>query len=402
MADFLTGEIPGTEGSVKESCDDFFVEEIPLYLPCGQGEHLYLTIEKRGITTFDLLRKLSKTLNLKERDLGYAGLKDAQAVTRQTVSLPGVRPEQVAKLDIEGVTVLDARLHKNKLRPGHLAGNRFRILIREVKKDRTKCAEEILSILERRGVPNFFGQQRYGAMGNSHLVGRAIVRSDYIGAITEVIGDPEAIRNERWREGALSFREGDLSKALEAFPPRFRNERSLIRLLQQGKSPCDALFSLPRPLLRLYLSAYQSSLFDRIVMARLQSIDHLLPGDLAYKHVNGASFLVDSPEDEVKRLTLFEISPSGPLFGRKSLLAEGAQGATERSLLAEEGITRESFQLKKGLSMDGERRPLRVPVREVSVRSEGDDLSLSFTLPKGSYATSVLREVIKTSVTSVF
>ena len=135
MTDFLTAQIPGTQGSIRQQPEDFQVDEIPLYEPCGEGEHLYVSVEKRGLTTYDLLRELASQLNCNERDIGYAGLKDAQAITRQTVSVPLRTPEDVTKLAIPGVTILSARLHRSKLRPGHLSGNRFKVRIHQPEPD---------------------------------------------------------------------------------------------------------------------------------------------------------------------------------------------------------------------------------------------------------------------------
>ncbi|NOR49469.1 MAG: tRNA pseudouridine(13) synthase TruD, partial [Desulfuromonadales bacterium] len=115
MTEFLTSKLPGTEGIIRQQPEDFQVEEIPLYEPCGEGDHLYVSVEKCGLTTYDLLRELAKALNCKERDLGYAGLKDARAITRQTVSVPLRKPDDVKGLEIPGVTILSACLHRNKL-----------------------------------------------------------------------------------------------------------------------------------------------------------------------------------------------------------------------------------------------------------------------------------------------
>lgn len=395
MTEFLTTAIPGTGGSIKETLEDFLVEEIPLYLPCGEGEHLYLEVEKRGLTTFDLLQRLAKALRIKEREIGYAGLKDARATTRQTLSLPGVAPEAVTGLSIDGVRILSARRHRNKLRLGHLAGNRFRIRVRGVAAGALDSARATLEQLQRQGVPNRFGQQRYGVLGNSHRIGGCLLRRDYAGAIGEIIGDPARIDHPRWRQGAEAFAAGDLEAALQALPGRLRDERALLHALQAGQSAEAAVLAMPRKLLRLYLSAWQSALFDRLVTERLQNLGTLWPGDLAYKHDNGACFLVSDPAVEQLRADRFEISPSGPLFGHKLTPAQQQAGELEAALLATEGLNLDDLRLGGGLSLEGERRPLRVPLQDAAAQAEGDDLLLSFALPKGSYATCVLAEVIK-------
>ena len=396
MSNFLTANLPGTGGTLRQQPADFQVEEIPLYEACGSGDHLYLTVEKCGLTTFELLRLLSRAFNCPEREIGYAGLKDARAITRQTVSIPKRRPEDASGLELPGVRILAARPHRNKLRLGHLAGNRFRIRIRQPGPDALSQAGTILDVLQDLGVPNRFGSQRYGALGNSQRIGRGILTGDFAAAAREIVGDPAEIRDPGWQAAAHAYREGKTGEALAHLPAHCRPERQLLEALQAGKTPREAVFAMPRKLLRLYLSAYQSSLFDRMVNMRLSSLERLWLGDLACKHVNGACFAVLDPAAEQPRADAFEISPTAPLFGCKVPLANGQAGLLERSLLDKEQLTLDSFRLPGGLTMDGERRPLRVPLTEVSIEAEGRDLLVAFRLPKGSFATAVLHEVMKT------
>ena len=398
MTEFLTSKLPGTGGIIRQQPEDFQVEEIPLYEPCGAGDHLYLRVEKSGLTTYDLLRELANALNCKERDLGYAGLKDARAMTRQTISVPLRKPDDVKGLEIPGVTILSACLHRNKLRPGHLAGNRFRIRIHQPDPEGLQRAKAILSFLEETGVPNRFGDQRYGALGNSHRIGRAILRDDYSGAIDEIIGDPAEIIHAGWQQAAKAYHGGDLETAIAKLPRHCRPERRLLEMVSTGKSPRKAVRAMPRKLLRLYLSAYQSSLFDRLVDMRLTTLKQIFLGDLAYKHINGACFLVTDPDVEQPRAENFEISPTAPLYGYKTKLAEGQTGLLEQSILDQEQLTLESFHLSGGLAMSGERRPLRVPIQISECIMDEEDLLLSFSLPKGCFATTVLAEVMKTEV----
>jgi len=397
MADYLTARLPGIGGKIKECPEDFRVEEIPLYPPCGSGDHLFLEVEKTGITTFDLLRRLSRALGVGEREMGYAGLKDARATTRQLVSIPHIPPERALGLELEGIRILSARRHKHKLRLGHLAGNRFAIRVRQVGEEALETSRHILHVLTDSGVPNRFGEQRYGALGNSHRIGRALLRRKFDEAARLMVGEPERIDNERWRRGAERFAAGHLREALEILPGHLRHERTLVGALAAGHSARRALLGLPRNLLRLYLSAYQSHLFDQLVAMRLESLGTLWAGDLAFKHANGACFAVENPAAEQPRADRFEISASAPLFGFKVLPAGGAAGILEESLLSKEGLRREDFRMETGLAMAGERRPLRVPLQGADVRGEGADLVLTFSLPRGSYATSVLREVMKSA-----
>jgi len=395
---WLTNEFPGTGGYYKTTPEDFQVDEIPLYSPCGSGEHLYLWIEKSGISTRGVLDQLQKELKIRESDIGYAGLKDANALTRQMLSIPLKYGEDIAKLELYKVRILDARQHTNKLRTGHLAGNRFKITLRDSHPDAEKRARDILHHLEKHGVPNLFGEQRYGVLGNSGQLGMLLLRKKFKEFCSELMGDPGQIRNPDWQQAAQAYRGGDLQAALDCLPRRMRDEQKLLKALISGKSHERAALSLPKSLLRLFLSAAQSSLFDQFVLDRLAELGTLHDGDIAFKHVNGACFRVTDALLEQPRCDRFEISPTAPLFGTKVMIAEGMTGQRERARLTGCGIDLADWQLERALTMPGERRPMRVQISDIRVSPRPENtLDLQFTLPKGSYATSVLREVIKTS-----
>src|SRR5687768_3672292 len=129
---YLTKDFPGIGGTIKERAEDFFVQEIPLYEPGGAGEHVYCEIQKTGLTTFEAIDRLAFSLNVSSRDIGYAGMKDARAITRQVFSIPGTTEPAVMAVKIPGIEILWAARHGNKLRLGHLRGNRFAIKIRNV------------------------------------------------------------------------------------------------------------------------------------------------------------------------------------------------------------------------------------------------------------------------------
>lgn len=393
---FLTADLLGTGGTIKESPEDFRVTEIPLYLPVGEGEHTFAEIEKRGITTLEAVRRLGLALGIPEREIGYAGMKDARGITRQTVSIPRIAPDRLLALELPGVKVLTAALHRNKLKIGHLAGNRFRIRICGVNDNALERAKAILSVLEERGIPNYFGQQRYGAQGNSHLVGRALLLRDYRTAIDAIMGDPAQVRDERWQAAIAAYRRGELTESLRLFPGHCRTERVILQRLAKQPEGWDKAFHAVHPRLKkLYLSAFQSVLFDRLLDARLASFDQVVAGDLAWKHDNGACFLVEDEAGETERAQRFEISPTGPLFGCRMKLPAGTPLAMEQALLEAEVLTLADFDLPGGLRMEGERRPLRVPLGTPSLQPDGDGLIVEFSLPRGSYATTVLGELMK-------
>jgi tRNA pseudouridine13 synthase len=396
MNSYLTAALPGIGGVFKEVHDDFIVHEIPLYLPSGQGEHCYVEIEKRGITTLEAIRRVARALEVAERDIGYAGMKDARGISRQTISIPRVRPEQVLALEIPALRILSARMHGNKLRLGHLAGNRFSILIREVAQDAKERADAIIRVLCQRGLPNWFGEQRYGIQGNSALIGRAILRQDFREAIAALIGKPELVTDERWQEGIAAFRRGEIEESLRLLPSHCRTERDVLqRLLRKPDNHAAAFRAVNPRLQKLFLSACQSALFDQVLAERLESFDRVLEGDLAYKHANGACFLVKDANLEAGRAAGFEISPSGPMFGCKMTLPEGEPRRVEDAILSAEGLSLQEFALPGGTRVEGERRPLRVPLGDPHTTAESEGLRLAFALPKGSYATALLREVMK-------
>ena len=397
MQKYLTEHIPGTGGVIKASMDDFLVTEIPAYEPCGFGEHIYLTIEKRGATTLEAISRIARKLRIREKDIGYAGMKDSFGITRQTISAQRIRPEDAAEITLDGVRVLSAVRHTNKLRLGHLKGNRFTVVARGVSGDALEYADKVLDVLAKRGVPNCFGMQRYGVRGNSDLIGYAMARRDWKEAVDLLIGDPAEIRDEAWREAVSAYVRGAVEKSFKLMPRHCGGERDALRSLLKRPDDWEKAFAALNPRLKkIFLSACQSRLFDRVLQQRLTTIDRVMTGDVAWKHDNGACFLVDDAAAEQPRAERFEISATGPMFGSGMKQPEGRPREMEEEILAGEGISPDSLNLGVGLRMEGTRRPLRVPLTEPYLRKLGDALYLEFALPKGAYATSVMREITKT------
>jgi len=158
----VTEGLPGLSGHIRTEPEDFLVEEVPLYRPEGVGDHVLFTLEKRGISTFESLLWLSKAVKVSEHKIGYAGLKDARAVTRQTMSVHRVPPARLLAVSHPCMRVLDAARHPTRVRIGHLLGNRFTIRIRGANLAHLDAAREALAVLVRRGVPNAYGVQRFG------------------------------------------------------------------------------------------------------------------------------------------------------------------------------------------------------------------------------------------------
>jgi tRNA pseudouridine13 synthase len=330
---FLTRDVPGCGGAFKASPEDFVVEELPAYLPCGEGEHLFLWIEKRGRSTQDVAKALARAAGVSEREVGWAGLKDRHAVTRQFFSLPARHAEPlVPTLSLPGATVLSAARHRNKLKTGHLQGNRFLLALRGV--GDVGAAQASLAQLRARGLPNYFGEQRFGAAGDNAARGKAILLS----------GGRHRDRFER----------------------------------------------------KLFLSAYQSELFNRALARRLEAgtFATALAGDVLKKHASGGEFVCEAPDVDQPRVDAFEVSPTGPLFGPEMRAPGGAVAALEAQVLAEDGVTAALFEAG-GDETRGARRLARVPLDAEATDEGAGVLRLAFTLPAGSYATAVLRELLK-------
>lgn len=337
---YLTSGIPGIGGRIRVEPEDFQVEERPLYLPCGEGEHLYIKVTKRLLSTPDLVRMISTTVGIKVHGIGTAGLKDARAVTTQILSLHFVTPEQLARLKTDerilSIEVLGR--HRNRLRPGHHAGNQFRLVIRDVADHAHRTVPDALAMISRRGIPNYFGPQRQGKGGDNYQIGAAL------------LNDPQ--------------RRGTMSRAKRIW----------------------------------YLNTYQSFLFNRMLARRIDRIDRVLAGDWAMKLENGACFQVEDAETEQPRADRFEISPTGILFGSRVSWAGGEPGLIEETVVAEAGTTKDALVAAgKACGFRGERRALRIPLAELGWSLDGSVLTLAFTLPPGAYATSLLRELMKTS-----
>ncbi len=329
-----TADLPGCGGVWKAVPEDFEVEEVPAYPPSGEGEHLFLWVEKRGRATPEVASALAHHFAVPERDVSYAGLKDRQAVTRQLFCLPAKAEPLAASFLDPDVRLLWWRRHKNKLKTGHLSGNRFVVRLRGVRD--FAAAAAVLTRLAARGVPNAFGDQRFGAADDNAGFGKLLLQG----------------------------------RKLPRAPDRFRR--------------------------RLFLSAYQSLLFNRLLAARLSAgtWDRALAGDVLKKHDTGGEFVCADPAVDQPRVERFEVSPAGPMFGPKMTAAAGEVAAAEGALLSAEGLKLEVFERGRG-ETEGARRPYRVPLGQVEQVREGEDLKLAFSLPRGSYATVVLRELCR-------
>ncbi len=397
---YLTADLPGVGGAIKRYDEDFVVEELPLYEPSGEGTHTYFAIEKRGLPTPAAIKLIASRLGKRPHDIGYAGLKDAHGVTRQMLSVEHVDPEQIERLELSRISVLSIDRHTNKLKLGHLAGNRFAIKIRDTVAAPLPIGRSIVEVLTARGVPNYFGPQRFGARGDNAAVGLAVLRDDYEEAIALILGRVGPADQGEVRRARELFDDGDLQAAADAWPRRFDSNARLCRaLIRVDGDAGRAWRAVDHTMRRFYISAVQSDLFNRVLARRVANLDRLETGDIAWIHRNGACFHVEDAAIEQPRCDAFEISPSGPLFGRKMTEASGPPGQLEANVLAETGLEKGAIRSKDATRLTGARRPLRVPLSTPIIEDGDDDrgpyLRLTFDLPPGAYATGVTREICK-------
>jgi tRNA pseudouridine13 synthase len=313
----------------------------------GTGAHTFLWTEKRGLNTQEAIRRLSRALGVRERDAGYAGLKDRHATTRQWLSVPDVDPQAAMAATVDGLRVLEAARHGNKLRIGHLRGNRFEVVLTEVDANEAPVLEATLRSLAASGIPNRYGEQRFGVGGDNVAAGIAILRGE---------------RQER--------------------DPRRR---------------------------QLMLSAMQSAVYNQALTLREQSggLLRVRAGDVLQKRASGGLFVCADPAVDQPRVDAGEIVPTGPMPGNREIEPPvGSEAhALEDQALAAVGVTRAELA-SAGRDLPGARRAVTVPLtlEEPAAGADGDPaagrLRLRFSLPAGSYATVVLAALAERAVAS--
>lgn len=397
---YLTADFPAIAASFRRRPEDFAVDELPAYDPCGSGNHAYVRIEKAGITTRQAILDMAAALGIAPATIGAAGRKDARGIARQVVSVEGVEPARLAALDLPRIRVLDVARHRSKLRPGSLRGNRFTIRLRNVEPGRRGDVPGVLQVLAARGVPNYFGPQRFGMRGDTGEIGRSLLAGDFPSAVTRIVGGPEADDPAPVARARTLAAAGQYAEAAKAWPPGFADCQRLCRALDRTRGDARrAIFSLDRSVLGFYVSAYQAWLFNRVLTERVAGLDRLLPGDIAFAHGTGICSLVADPAAAQARAARFEISPTGPIVGFAMPAPADEAGAIELAVLAEAGCVVTDLPRVGPLRCVGSRRPFRCRLEELEFESGADEagayLELRFTLPAGSYATAVVREICK-------
>ena len=426
----------GMGGHLRASPEDFRVTELeafdtaPVDADTGGYPHLVMRVELRDWDTNDFASALSDTLGISRERVSWAGTKDKRAVTRQLFSVKGIDPADLPTLGGADIEVVG-----RSGRPilfGDLAGNAFEIVGRDT--DAPDNAASVVADLRAFagdepadetlpedqvtvGVPNYFGQQRFGSRRPvTHEVGLAIVREDWTDAVLAYVGNPHE-REPEETQAARAYVDGtrDWQGALDRLPRALGYERSMChKLVENGaEDPGDfreAIEALPTNLQTLFVNAAQSYVFNLICSERLERglpFDQPVEGDIVCFADSDATESLRLPDtDRTQRVTAGRLATverhcergrafvTAPLVGTETALADGEPGEIAREVLATVDLEPSDFDLPGEFDSDGTRRAIQVRT-DLAADRNGDALTFAFALPKGSYATVLLREFRK-------
>ncbi|MBO4302382.1 tRNA pseudouridine(13) synthase TruD [Methanosarcinaceae archaeon] len=417
-------ETPGLDGVLKKSPEDFVVEEISEIKTGDSGKYLITELRKTNWDTHHFLKAFSKILGISYKRIGLAGTKDKRAVTTQKMSIYDVDASDVENIHMKDIEVRVLGRARNGINLGDLEGNRFEIIVRDIRmsqEEAEKCAAETTEAIRKAGgVPNFFGIQRFGSTRPvTHLVGKDIISGDIKKAAMRYISEiwPDEAE-ETCRARAYVAETGDLKGAFQRFPDYLGHEKAMLNHLSADPDDAAGAFmTLPKNLCMMFVHAEQSYMFNKIISERLRSglkLNEAVQGDIVcYRAKDGTpdpSRLervteenIDGINNLLRRRRAFV---TAPLIGYESAFAEGPMGEIERRILDECGHVPDDFRIPSfpEVASKGMRKEILLevdPAVEVfpddSEGSEGKTaMRLTFSLPKGSYATTVLREYMKT------
>jgi len=411
---FITSDIAGIGGKLRAAPEDFEVEEISVLPPeSADGKYVVAKVWHRNWEANRLVRRIASNLRVGRGKVGFAGTKDGRSVATQLMSFDA-QIEAVAALSIPDVSIIGPYRARRMVTIGDLIGNKFRIKVSGVadgpSAERT-CAAVWTKLEELGGFPNFFGPQRFGSVRPiTHLIGKDLIRGDFEGAVMKYIANPSDEEQSEANDARATLQQTrDYERALKEFPTKLTFERMMIGHLKD--KPADylgALRTLPRNLLMMFVHAYQSYLFNKMLSERIRrGISIRVPeiGDLVLP-LNKAG-LPDHddpiPVDDSTMPKAFaacrdrKAFVSGLLYGTESEFAEGVMGEIERGIIDAEHIERPDFQIVglREASSSGTRRELLAICRDFRMSFGGSEAQFSFTLNKGCYATALLREFMK-------
>ena len=340
----------------KQTARDFVVEEIPLYEFSGDGEHLVLFVRKKNLSTSEMIGIFARFLGIKNRDIGYAGLKDKHAMTKQYISIHKQHEEALDKFEHEGIKILSKVYHNNKIRIGHLKANRFYIKLKKVNPTSAIKIDEALKNIAENGMPNYFGYQRFGNDGNNHIDGEKIAKGE------------KKERNPRIKKLLINAYQSHLFNM-------WLSRRLEINTLVSSFEATDLESLLNIPLEQIKKLKAQKHPFKVIL------------GDIMEHYPYGRLFDFDGSDEDLERFNSHDISVTGLLCGKKVKMSSDTAGVIEKDY-------------NDTIKADGARRyawvyPIEVEGRFNQVEAQYE---LNFTLPKGSYATVLVEELAKKKI----
>ncbi|MBC7080940.1 MAG: tRNA pseudouridine(13) synthase TruD [Thermoplasmatales archaeon] len=404
---FLT-KSPKIGGKIKKYPEDFVVEELPVYPKPGDGKFVIARVKSYNWETNRLIEALASSLKISSNSVGYAGIKDKRAITSQIMSFP-TSIDNLKKIKLRDVNIDILYKSREKVYRGNLLGNYFHIIVRDIN-GRYENVENVMNeILQIGGFPNFFGVQRFGVTRPiTHLVGKYIIKNELKKAVMTYISYPmEGEDEESYRARKFLQETEDFEKSLEIYPKKLIFERRIIMHLAKNKDDwIGAISKLPKNLIKIFVHAYQSYLFNKILSERIKEgtpINKAIEGDVVIPFTgeiqskDGIVVTKDNIEKINSQIEKGKCYPSAIIFGYNSFFAEGRMGEIERMIIEKEGINQEDFKVKSlpFLSCEGMRRIIFVPIKNLKWRLEENNLFIDFFLPKGCYATSLLREIMK-------
>ena len=411
----------GISGKLRTFPEDFIVQEISNYpSESEKGKFTIADVTAINWETNLLVRELSNLLHISRQRINFAGTKDKRAKTTRLMSFYKVPLKDLSKIKIKDVEIKNIYSSNHPVKIGNLAGNRFKIIIRDIDKnlDSANVNEVATNIKKYGGFPNFYGIQRFGVIRPiTHIVGKYIVKNNFEKAVMVYIANPLKGEDEEsylLREELEQTK--DFSKALKSYPTRLNFEKTLLNKLVVNKNDfVGALKELPKNLLTMFVYAYQSYLFNKILSERIRkklSLNEAIVGDIVLPIRKG---LIDHNYIQVKGNNInkvnFQISKgkavvSGILFGSDSIFSTGEMGEIEHKVIDAEKIDPRDFIIPEipYISSSGSRHPLLAFVNNLNYKIINDKIdknkkfvTLKFELQKGSYATSLLREFMKTN-----
>jgi tRNA pseudouridine13 synthase len=415
---FYSTTTPGVLATIKESPESFRVSEISRYpLPAEDGAFAILRIRSQNWEQHELAARLASRLGLPRHAIAWAGTKDRRAIAERLFSYRGPLP--TAELDIDGVELTEAYRARDGLSLGHHYGNGFEIRLGGLADEPTarvaleRTREQLLAD---GSIPNLFGLQRFGEVRPiTHLVGRQLVQGDIAGAVATYLTVELSAGDGQGAEARRLYAEHrDAQRALREFPPSFRFERTLLDHLARGHTPERAMQGLPRELRQLFVHAYQSWLFNRWLTIRWEAGisftipepgDHLLRLGVDGTVARSAAVPIDADNlvEARELLSRGRASLAGPLVGLGTPPLCGAPGEMFEAVLVDEKLSRADFGIPRmpEIASEGTWRPMTIPTPPIGiVAALGVDPCLSFALPRGSYATVILREFLKTGASA--